>query len=107
MLRRLLSHEHHRSTHFHERIRAYNSALAFASLGAKIDQMVGRGPYCFRIHGSVYHSVPRGLNPIDNNARKYAQLYVIDNQEATRIRLSNAKNVNLNENLLHQLDLDS
>jgi hypothetical protein len=40
---------------FMENIRAYNSALGFASMGATIRESTGRGPYCFRIHGQTYH----------------------------------------------------
>jgi hypothetical protein len=35
---------------FIENIRAYNSALGFASMGASISPPRGYGPYCFRIH---------------------------------------------------------
>ena len=42
---------------FRERIRQYNCANAFASFGAVLqDTPAGRGPYCFRISGEVYHS---------------------------------------------------
>ena len=35
--------------HFRGSIRAYNSAVSFASMGAKIVEMPGRGPYVFKV----------------------------------------------------------
>jgi hypothetical protein len=51
------------ATNFRTNIRQYNSALAFASFGANIKSPPGRGPYCFRIHGQIYHQVG-SLNPV-------------------------------------------
>ena len=65
---------------FRERIRAYNCALAFASLGANLDKGLAnakQGVYTFRIHGVVYHSIGQ-LLPKDNEAPKYAQIYIHD-----------------------------
>lgn len=82
-------------------IRSYNSSLSFASLGAQIDQVVGRGPYCFKIHGQVYHRTPH-MHPIDDE-RRYAQLYVIDS--SNDIRLQHASNVNLDPTIIENLNL--
>ena len=65
---------------FQEKIRAYNCALAFDSLGANIDRGLAnakQGLYTFRIHGLVYHSIGQ-LLPKDNEAPKYAQIYIHD-----------------------------
>lgn len=35
--------------HFRRNIRAYNSAVSFASMGAKIVELPGRGPYVFKV----------------------------------------------------------
>ncbi|GBM79862.1 hypothetical protein AVEN_40382-1 [Araneus ventricosus] len=42
---------------YRQRIRDCNSALAFASMGAEIKPPRGTGPYCYRLHGQVYHRV--------------------------------------------------
>ncbi|XP_065322399.1 uncharacterized protein LOC135929646 isoform X2 [Gordionus sp. m RMFG-2023] len=42
---------------FMKNIRSYNSAVAFASMGAKISELTGSGPYCFKVHGHIYHQV--------------------------------------------------
>ena len=39
---------------FWDNIRNYNSALAFASMGAHISSP-GNGPHCFKIHSQIYH----------------------------------------------------
>ena len=38
---------------FRRHIRSYNSSVSFASMGAKIVSMDGRGPYCFKVHGQI------------------------------------------------------
>ena len=40
---------------FRDNIRAYNSSLAFTSLGAKTPAVHGHGPPVFHIQGTVYH----------------------------------------------------
>jgi len=69
---------------FREHIRQYNSALAFTSLRAKIDDSVNRGgggPPVFRIHGELHHQIG-SLLPSDGQAPVYAQLYILDSREA-------------------------
>jgi hypothetical protein len=51
---------------------------------------ISNGPYCFKIHGQVYHNT-YNLNSITGD-RKYAQLYVIDTEMATDTRLNVASN---------------
>ncbi|UYV80593.1 hypothetical protein LAZ67_19000888 [Cordylochernes scorpioides] len=41
--------------YFQANIRSYNSSLAFASMGAQVDVFSGQGPFCYRIHGQIYH----------------------------------------------------
>ncbi|KAG2063940.1 hypothetical protein BDR04DRAFT_1163159, partial [Suillus decipiens] len=71
---------------FVSKIRQYNSALAFTSVGVNIeDRALQRsGPNAFRIHGSLHHLMgsllpPEGVQP------SYAQLYIYDSEEATNI----------------------
>jgi hypothetical protein len=52
LLQELMSGKHKYSKNFLENIRSFNSALAFASMGANIAPPPGYGPYCFRIKWS-------------------------------------------------------
>ncbi|GFW26903.1 ATP-dependent DNA helicase [Trichonephila clavipes] len=54
-MKELMDGSHDLSQHFKKNIRSYNSALSFASMGAQIVLPAGRGAYCFRIHGQIYH----------------------------------------------------
>jgi hypothetical protein len=42
---------------FRENIRSYNNVIAFASMDADIVSPSNNGPYCFRIHGQIYHRI--------------------------------------------------
>ncbi len=62
---------------FRDQIRMYNSVLAFTSLGAKVDELVTRGPgsYSFHIQGELYHKIgslcfAKGQRP------QFTQLYI-------------------------------
>ena len=60
LLMHLLTASDKRGKSFREKIRAYNCALTFASLGANIDKGLAnakQGVYTFRIHGVVNHSI--------------------------------------------------
>jgi len=59
-LRCLFSASTEEAKQFRENIRQYNSALAFTSLGAQIDNSVNRGgggPPVFRIQGELHHRI--------------------------------------------------
>ncbi|UYV82231.1 hypothetical protein LAZ67_21001404 [Cordylochernes scorpioides] len=73
--------------YFQTNIRSYNSSLAFASMGAQVDVFSGRGPFCYRIHGKIYH-LTGPLHPHDNRAPSYAQLYILDSKAANNIRIA-------------------
>ncbi|CAJ0873864.1 11336_t:CDS:2 [Entrophospora sp. SA101] len=87
---------------FRKNIRSYNSALAFTSMGAKVDNSITgtSGVYSFRVHGEMYHSI--GTMLPDNEARpQFAQIYVYD----TEHELQNRMNVmpNLDPVILEEL----
>jgi hypothetical protein len=104
LLKQLLTDENHPyHKNFIENIRAYNSALAFASLGASISLPPGRGPYCFRIHGQIYHRVSP-LHPNEKDSPRFAQLYILDSDEALDIRMSIKENSRCEPELLDKLD---
>ncbi|GBM28947.1 hypothetical protein AVEN_232040-1 [Araneus ventricosus] len=69
------------SVHFKNNIRSYNSALSFASMGAQIVPPTGRGAYCFRIRGQIYHRTSN-LHPAEAGDEKFAQSYVLDSDRA-------------------------
>jgi hypothetical protein len=79
LLRQLLNGTHTDSRGFREHIRRYNAALAFTSLGVRVDGTVnsGRGPYVFRIGGELCHFVG-SLLPTQSAQPTYAQLYIYD-----------------------------
>jgi hypothetical protein len=89
---------------FRSKIRQYNSALAFTSVGVNIEDraLQGSGPNAFRIHGSLHHLMgslipPEGLQP------SYAQLYIYDPEEATNIRATRPGNEGLDRRILRDL----
>ncbi|GBM67404.1 hypothetical protein AVEN_188003-1 [Araneus ventricosus] len=86
---------------YRKRIREYNSALAFASMGAQIKPPRGTGPYCYRLHGQVYHRVSP-LYASDQHKESYGQLHIFDSSEATEKRLSN--NQNCLQHIFEKLD---
>ena len=80
MLRRLLTTADKQGRYFRDHIRAYNSALAFASLGVNLDKELAnarRGIYTFRIHGVVHHYIGQ-LTPREGEAPSFAQIYIRD-----------------------------
>ncbi|UYV74978.1 hypothetical protein LAZ67_12001956 [Cordylochernes scorpioides] len=101
-LETLMNGVDHNSKNFMENIRSYNSSLAFASMGANIATPPGYGPYCFRIHGQIYH-ITGTLHPVGEQPPKFAQLYILDTAEATRERLSIPENHGCDENVLNKL----
>ncbi|GBO33109.1 hypothetical protein AVEN_73612-1 [Araneus ventricosus] len=81
ILKDLLTSDSLESKNYWKHTREYNSALAFASMGAQIQPPPGTGPYCYRIHGQIYHMV----SPLysDHNKPGYGQLYIFDTSKAT------------------------
>jgi hypothetical protein len=68
---------------FMQNIRNYNSAHAFAPRGTQISSPTGRGPYCFRVHGEVYHQTTQ-VGPADKP--KYADLHLMDAAQVSEFR---------------------
>jgi hypothetical protein len=80
---------------FRTNIVQYNAALAFTSLGVKVDQSVlGRGPPVFRIHGELRH-LSGSLLPEESTSPSYSQLYVVDPHEAYRYHILRNENLSL------------
>ena len=91
------------STNFHEKIRKYNNALAFTSVGRQIDYSVndGHGPYVFKMHGKLIHRIGSIL-PAENaeNGPVYSQLYIYDPQTALEVRMGQPWNSGLDRGVL-------
>ena len=83
----------HEQENFHKNICSFNAALAFTSLGVKIDRAVlnGRGPYAFRIQGALHH-LSGPLEPEEGVRPSYAQLYFYDPEEALDHRMQQPAN---------------
>ena len=98
----LLNGQHVKSKNFLEHIRSFNSSLAFASTGANIASPPGFGPYCFRIHGQIYHRAG-ALHPDEGAPRKYAQLFILDDEVASRQRMTLPENAGCDPQLMTEL----
>nr|VDD60368.1 unnamed protein product [Brassica oleracea] len=74
---------------FRDTIRVYNSALAFTSVGMKMDYSVvhAPGPYTIRIQGQTHHRID-SLIPQQDHLPKYLQLYIFDRGNEVRNRLN-------------------
>ncbi|KAG8187889.1 hypothetical protein JTE90_001653 [Oedothorax gibbosus] len=71
-------------------------------MGAQIKPPPGTGPYCFRIHGQIYHMVSPLYAGSEQKAG-YGQLYIFDSSEATIQRMENS-NKGCSQILMQQLD---
>lgn len=75
--------EHPQYHEFHENIRSYNSVLAFASMGNKVDEILSHEPSVFRSQGQIYHRTLPRLRTL----RHYDELYVIDMALANQVEI--------------------
>ncbi|UYV65733.1 hypothetical protein LAZ67_3005268 [Cordylochernes scorpioides] len=89
--------------YFQTNIRSYNSSLAFASMGAQVDVFSGQGPFCYRIHGQIYH-LTGPLHPHGNRAPSYAQLYILDSEAANNTRIAASRPLECHPGILTLLD---
>ncbi|KIH45089.1 hypothetical protein ANCDUO_24875, partial [Ancylostoma duodenale] len=80
-IRHLLEGQDECSKHFRTMIRNYNSGLAMASMTANLDIPRGGAPYCFRVHGQIYHSIG-ALRPLPGQPTVFAQIYIFDTDQA-------------------------
>ena len=80
LLMNLLMATDSRGRAFGVHIRAYNSALAFASLGVNLDKVLASarcGMYTLLIHGGVHHYIGL-LIPRAGEVASFAQIYIHD-----------------------------
>ncbi|CAF2785995.1 unnamed protein product [Rotaria sp. Silwood2] len=71
-------------------------------MGAQIDLPQGYGPYCFRIHGQIYHRIGP-LHPESEQRAQFGQLYIFDSFLALKERMENVANENCNETTTRKL----
>ena len=92
----LFNGSHVMSDDFFRHIRCYNNSLSFASFNANLINFQSRrpGPYCFKIQGQIYYQINTALYPSENDSPSYGQLFIIDPQEATDIRIRNSSVLN-------------
>ena len=76
--------------------------MAFASFGTQIKPPPGNGPYCFRIHGQVFHQ-SGSFHPPDGMQPTYSQLYIIEGDQAVESRLCPTANENCRCDTMTQL----
>ena len=103
LLTSLLTNSDGRSKNFQKHIRQYNSSLAFASLiVSKPAHFHAGGPFSFRVQGQVYSMVSSAVP--ENQCPSYGQLYFIDSEEATQIRINDQRNEQCDPSLFAELD---
>lgn len=88
---------------FQQYIRCYNGSIAFASMGAQVEAPPGTGPYCYRIHGQIYHRTG-ALHPPAGEPHKFAQLYILDSSAANSERLAVRDNAGCRPEVIAVLD---
>ncbi|VDK61014.1 unnamed protein product, partial [Cylicostephanus goldi] len=62
-------------------------------MGAHVDITMGRGSYCFKIQGKIYHQVGP-VHPSNERERQHGQIYVLGTDLAAQQRLGSAQNAN-------------
>jgi Helitron helicase-like domain at N-terminus len=87
---------------FRKNIRQYNTAHAFASFGASVQELAGTGPYVFKVHGTVYHN-QSALEVSEGSRRAFAQLYIIDDDAANEERMAFPGRQVCNPDIMHQI----
>jgi len=94
---------------FRSNIRAYNSVLAFTSVGVSIDRALANGQFgvfTYRIQGELKHQIG-SLLPADGAAPKFAQMYIHDTEHELQNRLTVFQNLNQTtllelQNMMHE-----
>uniref|UniRef100_A0A8R1HSI7 ATP-dependent DNA helicase n=1 Tax=Caenorhabditis japonica TaxID=281687 RepID=A0A8R1HSI7_CAEJA len=82
---------------------AHCGALLFeASMGAQLDVPPGHGPYCFKIHGQVYHHAGP-LHPPSGKRPSYGQIYILDTAQAAQERLTAPANIRCDRGIMEEL----
>ena len=100
-LAKLMQNDHPKAKRFMQKIRNYYSAHALASMGTQISSPPGCGPYCFRIHGQVYHQTTQ-IGPTEKP--KYADLYFMNAVQTGEFRANLDANRGCCRDLMGEFD---
>ncbi|XP_044005604.1 uncharacterized protein LOC122850538 [Aphidius gifuensis] len=106
LIKNLFNGSHEFSKNFHERIRSYNNAFAFASFNANLINFPSNnrpGPYCFKIHGQIYYQINTSLYPSGDDIPSFGQLFIVDQNEATNVRSQFNKDSCLNMEIIEAI----
>ncbi|CAG8749763.1 4352_t:CDS:2, partial [Acaulospora morrowiae] len=90
---------------FHDKIRFYNSAFTFASVGIRFDRELTNaknGIYTFCVQGSFYHRIGSLLPEARSNPH-YLQMYIYDTQHELHHRTNAIPNSNLNPAIVEDI----
>ena len=101
-LHNLLISQDRRAKEFRTNIRKYNNAFAMTSVGRKLLQNDGGGPFVFKVHGSLSHRIG-SLLPSPNQSPVFSQLYIYDPDEALSFRMNNQLNAGLDRTIMRDL----
>lgn len=101
-LKTLLERNDNTTKNYLDNIRQFNSALAMASVQVNSVHVPGRGPFCFKIHGQMYHMIG-GLQPPAGHNPSYAGLFIMDSDEALEQRLGNVANTRCDPEIMAML----
>jgi len=89
----LYTSQNSKANTFRRNVRSYNSLLACTSFGADVNEEFQRnGVSNFTVHGQVHHFVG-SLLPNEEQAPRFAQLYIYDTENETRNRLNIMQNL--------------
>src|SRR6267142_1986378 len=96
---------HNDESGFRNHIHNYNQALAFTSVGRKVDNTLNRtggGPYSFRLFGELIHQAG-SLIPPPGKPPAWAQLYIYDSAQALNYCIGHSANSTLDRNIMQTL----
>lgn len=112
-LMELLTGDDPLSRGFRNNIRKYNSAIAFTSVGAKLDDSLngpqrganGQGaPWVFRLQGQMVHRIG-ALEAAPGQTPQYAHLLFVDAEQALQTRMRHPANQSLQEDVMRTLQM--
>ncbi|CAO4377605.1 unnamed protein product [Caenorhabditis nigoni] len=89
---------------FKENCRQYNNSLAMAYMKYQSDEQMKKsgGPWCFRLHDQVYHLIGN-LHPENNMRRQFAQIFIMDTEQAAAELAGQEKNSSCSKELFGKL----
>nr|CAG8665212.1 11694_t:CDS:2 [Entrophospora candida] len=105
VLQSLFSSQDDIAKHFCDKIRLYNSAFTFTSVGVKLDNELANataGVYTFHVQGSIYHQIG-SLLPEPGSEPHYLQMYVWDTENELHHQISTLSDSGLDPTIIQSL----